>query len=330
VKAIVCTKYGPPEVLQLQEVVKPVPGNDEILIKIYATSVTAADIIDRSSAFPPWLWPSARIAIGLTKPRNPVLGFELAGEVEAIGSDVKSFKVGDNIFASTFEFGFGCYAQYKCLKEKGTVAKKPVNMSYEEAAAVPLGGLTALTFIRDRARIHGGQKVLIYGASGSVGTYAVQLASYYGAEVTGVCSTGNIEVVKSLGADKVIDYTQEDFTQNGETYDIVFDVVNKSSFSRCKNSLRQRGIYLATFPTIKFVFQMLWTSIIGRKKAMSGEASEKAEDLVYLKGLIEGGKMKSVVDRIYPLEQMVEAHKYVEKGHKKGNVVITVGHNDPL
>ena len=327
-KAIVCTKYGSPEVLQLQEVAKPVPRNDEILIRLHATSVTAADIMDRSSAFPFWLWLFARISIGLIRPRNPILGFELAGEVEAIGPDVKSFKVGDDIFASTFEFGFGCYAQYRCLKEKGTVAKKPVNMTYEEAATVPLSGLAALAFVRDRARIHNGQKVLINGASGGIGTYAVQLASYYGAEVTGVCSTGNIEMVKCLGATKVIDYTRQDFEQNCETYDIILDVVNKSSFSRCRKSLRQGGIYLATFPTMKFIIQMLWTSMIGSKKAISGEASEKADDLHFLKELIEAGKLKSIIDRGYPLEQMIEAHRYVEQGRKKGNVVITVAHDD--
>ena len=326
-KAVVCTKYGPPDVLKLKEVDKPTPRDNEVLVKIHATTVTAADVIDRSSTFPPWLWLFARISLGLTRPKNPILGFELAGEIESVGKDIKQFKEGDQVYASTFEFGFGCYAEYKCLPEEGAVAIKPANMTYEEAAAVPLGGLTALTFLRDRANVQSGQKVLIYGASGSIGTFTVQLAKYFGAEVTGVCSTTNQEMVKSLGADKVIDYTEEDFTKSGQTYDVIFDTVNKSSFSRCKGSLKQRGIYLATFPTIVFILQMLWTSMIGSKKVISGEASEKAEDLIFLKDLIEVGKLKPVIDRSYPLEQIAEAHRYVEKGHKKGSVVITVGHN---
>ena len=328
-KAVVCTRYGPPEVLKLTEVLKPVPKDNETLIKIYATSVTQADVIDRSSVFPhPWMWPLARMSIGFMRPRKAILGFELAGEVESVGRDVRNYKKGDKVFASTFEFGFGCYAEYTCVSETAALATMPNNMTYEEAATVPLGGLTALSFIRDRANVQRGQKVLIYGASGSVGTYAVQLAKYYGAEVTGICSTSNLEMVKSLGADKVIDYTVEDFTKNGETYDVIFDVVNKSSFSLCKNSLKQRGIYLATFPSISFLLQMLWTSIIGDKKVIGGEASEKAEDLFFLKELIEANKIKSIIDRRYPLEEIVEAHRYVEKGHKKGHVVITVEHND--
>ena len=327
-KAIICTKYGPPDVLQLKEVEKPVPKDNEILVRIHATTVTAADVINRSFTFPPYLWLFARISLGIMRPKNPILGFELAGEIESVGKNVEYWKEGDQVFASTFEFGFGCYAEYKCLPEEGAIAIKPVNMTYEAAAAIPLGGLTALTFLRDKARIQSGQKVLIYGASGSVGTYAVQLAKYFGAEVTGVCSTTNLEMVKSLGADKVIDYTKEDFTKSCETYDIVFDVVNKSSFSHCKSSLTQRGIYLATFPTLTFIIQMLWTSMVGSKKAVSGEASEKAEDLDLLKELIETGELKPVIDRCYPLEQTAEAHRYVETGHKKGNVVITVEHNN--
>ena len=327
-KAIICTKYGPPDVLQLKEVEKPVPKDNEILVRIHATTVTAADVINRSFTFPPYLWLFARISLGIMRPKNPILGFELAGEIESVGKNVEYWKEGDQVFASTFEFGFGCYAEYKCLPEEGAIAIKPVNMTYEAAAAIPLGGLTALTFLRDRARIQSGQKVLIYGASGSIGTYAVQLGRYFGAEVTGVCSTTNLEMVKSLGADKVIDYTKEDFTKSCETYDIVFDVVNKSSFSHCKSSLTQRGIYLATFPTLTFIIQMLWTSMVGSKKAVSGEASEKAEDLDLLKELIETGELKPVIDRCYPLEQTAEAHRYVETGHKKGNVVITVEHNN--
>jgi NADPH:quinone reductase-like Zn-dependent oxidoreductase len=326
-KAVVCTKYGSPDVLQLKEVEKPIPRDNEVLVKIHATSVTAADVIDRSFTFPPYLWLFARMSLGLTKPKNPIPGFELAGEIETTGKDVKLYKKGDNVFASTFEFGFGCYAEYKCLNEKGILAKKPINMTFQEAATVPLGGLTALSFLRDRAHIERGQSILINGASGSVGTYAVQLAKYYGAEVTGVCSTSNLEMVKSLGADKVIDYTKEDFTKSRETYDVIFDTVNRSSFSFCKNALKRRGIYLATFPTMVFLFQMLWTSMIGNKKVISGEASEKAEDLNFLKDLIEEGKIRTVIDRSYPLEQIAEAHWYVEQGHKRGNLVITVEHS---
>jgi NADPH:quinone reductase-like Zn-dependent oxidoreductase len=323
-KAVICTKYGSPEVLQLKEVAKPIPEDNEILVRVYATTVSTADVIDRSFSLPPYLWPFARLSLGITKPRKPILGFELAGEIESVGKEVKLYKEGDPVFASTFEFGFGCYAEYKCLTEDGVVAIKPTNMTYEEAAAVPLGGLTALAFLRDRANVQSGQKVLICGASGSIGTYAIQLAKYFGAEVTGVCSTTNLEMVKSLGADIVIDYTKEYFTKSGETYDIILDAVNKMSFSRCKNSLKRRGIYLTTFPTISFILQMLRTSMIGSKKAISGEASEKAEDLIFLKGLAEAGKIRPVIDRRYPLEKIVEAHRYVETGHKRGNVVITV------
>ena len=320
-KAIVFTKYGPPDVLQLKEVEKPIPKGNEILVRVHATTVTAADVIDRSSTFPPWLWLFARMSLGIIRPKNPILGFELAGEIESVGKDIKRFKEGDQVFASTFEFGFGCYAEYKCLPEEGAVAIKPANMTYEEAAAASLGGLTALTFLRDRANIQSGQKVLIYGASGSIGTYAVQLAKYYGAEVTGVCSTTNLELVKSLGADKVIDYTKEDFTKSGQTYDVIFDVVIKTSFSRCKSSLKQRGLYLTTgWPLL----QALWTSMVGSKKIIFGIMSQNPENLIFLKELIEAGKIKSVIDRRYPLEQMAEAHRYVETGHKKGNVVINV------
>ncbi|MFC1948519.1 NAD(P)-dependent alcohol dehydrogenase [Chloroflexota bacterium] len=327
-KAIVCTKYGPPEVLQLKEVPKPTPRENEILVKIHATTVTAADVIDRSFSFPPYLKPAAKLSLGITRPKKPILGFELAGEIETIGNNVKKYKEGDKVFASTFEFGFGCYAEYVCLSETDTIALMPTNMTYEEAAAVPLGGLTALSFLRSDAKITKGQQILIYGASGSVGTYAVQLAKYYGAEITGVCSTANLEMVKSLGADSVIDYTITDFTNSSKVYDIIFDVVNKLSFSRCKNSLKRQGVYLVTFPSFRFLMQMLWTSITSNKNAKSGEASGKPEDLVFLKDLIEDGKLKPVIDKIYPLEEIADAHTYVEQGHKKGNVVITVSSNN--
>jgi NADPH:quinone reductase-like Zn-dependent oxidoreductase len=323
VKAIVYTKYGPPDVLQLKEVEKPTPKDNEVLIRVYATTVTAADYRIRSFTVPIEFWLPARIAFGLIKPKNPILGTELSGEIEALGKDVKLFKKGDQVFGIDGS-GFGAYAEYICRPEQGVLVKKPVNMTYEEAAAIPFGAHTALFFLRDKGNIQRGQKVLIYGASGGVGTAAVQLARHFGAEVTGVCSTTNLELVKSLGADKVIDYTKEDFTKSGETYDIIFDTVGKTSFSRCKNLLKQKGIYLATVFGLKELVHMLWISMIGSKKAIYTVATERTEDLIFLKGLIEAGKIKSVIDRRYPLEQTAEAHRYAEKGHKKGNVVVTL------
>jgi len=324
-KAIVCTKYGPPDVLQLKEVKRPTPKDNEVLIRVYATTVTSGDCRIRSFTFPPWFRLPGRIMYGLRKPRKKIPGNELSGEIESVGKDVTLFRKGDQVLGISWGTSFqGATAEYKCLPEDGMVAIKPANMTYEEAAALPVGGLTALHFLR-KGGIQRGQKVLIFGASGSVGTFAVQLARYFEAEVTGVCSTTNIEMVKSLGADKVIDYTKEDFTKNGQTYDIIFDTVIKTSFSRSKSSLKQRGVYItADWPLL----QALWTSMVGSKKVIFGIARQNPEDLMFLKELIEAGQIKSVIDRRYPLEQIAEAHRYVDKGHKKGNVVITLEHNN--
>jgi len=302
-KAIVATKYGPPEVLQLQEIAKPVPRDHEILVKVHATTVNAGDSRMRSFTVPPVFWLPARIALGLRKPRNSILGMELSGEIEAVGKNVTRFKVGDSIFASTFKANFGAHAEFKCLPEDGAVALKPVNASYQEAATLAIGANTAMSFLK-KGNIQPGKKVLIYGASGSVGTFAVQLAKYFGAEVIGVCSSTNVDMVRSLGADKVIDYMKEDFTKSGEIYDMIFDTVGKTTPSQCKRLLNNSGVYL--------------NSVSG------GTVVPRFEDLVLLKELTEKRRLKPVIDRCYPFEQMVEAHRYVDQGRKKGNVVITL------
>jgi NADPH:quinone reductase-like Zn-dependent oxidoreductase len=312
-KAIVCTKYGPPEVLQIREVEKPIPEDYEVLIKIFATTCHVGDVRVRSFKVPFWQMIPFRLYLGIRKPKRAILGMELAGKVEAIGKSVKRFKKGDQVFAST-GFVFGAYAEYVCLPEdganvrKGLMAIKPANMTYEQAAAgAATGGITALYVLR-RAHIQSGQKVLIYGASGSVGTYAVQLARYFGAEVIGVCSTTNLGIVKSLGADTVIDYTKEDFTNRGEHYDFILNAVGKRKAKlQCQKALTPNGRHVTVD---------------------DGSPKLQIEDLILLKELVETGKLKPVIDRCYPLERMVEAHRYVDQGHKKGNVVITMDHQE--
>ncbi len=326
-KAVVYEKYGSPEVLELREVAKPAPEDNEVLVKVSVTTVTVADSRVRSFTVPPSFWLPARIALGIRKPKKAILGAELAGEVESVGKDVKLFKKGDQVFASALEHGWGGYAEYKCLPEDGLLAIRSAKLTREEATTIPIGGRTALYFLRE-AKIQRGQKVLIYGASGSVGTFAVQLAKYFGAEVTGVCSTANLELVKSLGADKVIDYTQEDFTENGETYDVIFDTVGKASYSGCLRSLKEDGTYLQAVSAPGISMRMRWTSMTSSRKLVGGGPPPKSEDLLFLEELVEAGKIKPVIDRVYPMEQIIEAHRYVDQGHKKGNVVITVEHKN--
>ena len=316
-QAMVYTKYGPPEVFQLKEVPDPIPKDNQILIKIAATSVSSGDWKLRKAE--PFI---IRLFFGMIRPRKTILGYVLVGKVIAMGKKVSLFKQGDEVWGTT-GMSMGAYAHYKCLPEKAVVTKKPSNMTHEQAAAIPFGGNTALYYLR-KANIKSAHKVLIYGASGAVGTAAVQLAKYFGANVTAVCSTTNIAMVSSLGADKVIDYTKEDFSKTAERYDIIFDTVGKTNFNGCINLLNKNGYLLLTAPGFLDMLKGIWVSLGNDKKVVSGVMSETADDLLFLKNLIEQNKMKAVIDRCYPLEQLADAHRYVEQGHKKGNVVITL------
>ncbi|MFZ4107221.1 NAD(P)-dependent alcohol dehydrogenase [Flavobacterium sp.] len=316
-KAIVYKKYGTPEVLKLNEVIKPMPHKNEILLKIAATAVNSGDIrLRKADPF------SIRLIFGLIKPKVNILGSVFSGVIESVGEDVIKFKVGDLVFGHT-DMGFGAYAEYKCLPEKSSIALKPANISHKESAVIPFGGVTALYFIR-KAMIRPGQKVIVIGASGAVGIAAVQLAKEFGANVTGVCSTKNIALVKSIGADNVIDYTMDDFTMNGETYDVIFDTVKAISLSRSLKVLNKDGIVILSAAGISEMLQGIWISLTSTKKVITGIISHKAEDIIFLKELIESDKLKPVIDKTYPLEKMSEAHVYVEKGHKKGNVAIEI------
>ena len=321
-KAIVCSKYGPPEVLQFKEEYKPVPKNNELLIRVYTVFVGIEDSMQRKGK--PYF---GRVFVGLTRPKKPILGTEFCGEIEEIGKDVKLFKKGDRVFGVTGS-GFGCYAEYMCMPEAGLLSIKPPNMTNEEAAPV-CGALAAWNLLKAIANIQSGQKVLIYGASGSIGSAAVQIAKVFGVEVTGVCSSSNMDMVKSLGADIVIDKTDEDFTENGLTYDVILDVSGKPSSLQFKNSLNKRGFYLTTYPTISILFQTFWTSLFSRKKVVFSATGLKpvSERLSFLKELIKlinEGKLKTIIDKKFQFEQMIDAHRYVERGLERGNVVVTI------
>ena len=322
-KAVLFTQYGPPEVLQLKEVEKPVPADNEVLIRTHAATVIAGDCEFRSFNFPLWFWLPLRVYAGLTRPKRVnILGQELAGVVESVGKDVTRFKPGDAVFAAT-EISLGAYAEYKCMREDRTLALKPANMTFEEAAAVPTGGLNALHYLR-KADIKTGEHVLINGACGSIGSFAVQLAKHFGAVVTGVDSTDKLDALREVGVDHVIDYTEEDFTRSGKAYDVIFDVVGKSSFSRSVKLLKPNGRYLLANPRVSSMVRGVWTSMTSDKKVIFAFAPYRAEDLAFLRELIEAGKLGSIIDRRYPLEQIAEAHRYVDAGLKKGNVVITL------
>jgi NADPH:quinone reductase-like Zn-dependent oxidoreductase len=324
--AIVYESYGSPDVLEFKEVEKPAPKSDQVLIKIHATTVTSADWRVRSLTVPTGFRLMMRLVFGFSKPKQPILGSELAGVIESVGSSVTQFKVGDAVFAFA-DADMGCHAQYKCLSQDSAIALKPANMSFEEAAAMSFGATTALDFFR-RAKLQRGESVLINGASGAVGTAAIQLAKHFGVDVTAVCSTSNLDFVKSLGANHVIDYTKADFTQNGKTYDVIMDNAGTAPFSRSKGSLKPNGSLLLVLAGLPEMLQGLWVSISSKQKVIAGPASSKAEDLRYLAELAVECKFKPVIDRSYPFEQIVEAHRYVDIGRKKGNVAITINHTD--
>ncbi|MHA2248073.1 MAG: NAD(P)-dependent alcohol dehydrogenase [Candidatus Hodarchaeales archaeon] len=321
-KAIVCTKYGSPEVLQLQEMKKPIPKPNEVLIRVYATTATLYDCWSRSGTAPPGFKLLMRLVAGIRKPKQPIFGTELAGKIEAVGSTVTRFKVGNRIWAY-LGMNQGAYVDYICLPEDGVLAEAPTNMTYEEAAAVQQGVLTALYFLR-AGNIEKGQKILIFGASGGVGSFAVQLSKYFGAEVTGIASTAKLDYVKALGADKIIDYTREDFTKSEEMYDIILDTIGKTNIGKSKKLLKKDGIYLFTTFGLPKLLRILWLQLVNRKKAFYGTLEETTEDLNFLKELIEGESIKAVIDKRFPMDQAAEAHRYVETGQKMGQVVITM------
>ncbi|MBY8998898.1 MAG: NAD(P)-dependent alcohol dehydrogenase [Candidatus Thorarchaeota archaeon] len=323
-KAIVCPKYGPPEILQIKDVAKPTPKENEVLIRIIRATVTAGDCEIRRFDFPSWLWILARLGFGIRGPRNQILGQELSGEIEEVGKDVTRFKLGDQVFGTT-GFGMGAYAEYNCLPELGdtVITLKPSNLTFDEAATIPTGGITAMHFLK-KANIQPGQKVLINGAGGSIGTIGVQLCKFWGAEVTAVDSTSKLDMLRSIGADHVVDYTKEEFAERGVIYDAIFDIVGKAPWSGIKRSLTEDGFYLNGYPTISRSLRGRWMASRSNRTYVGGSATDNLEDLVFLTELFEAGTLKAVIDRRYPLEEIVEAHKYVESGQKIGNVVITV------
>lgn len=325
-RVVVYEEYGPPEVLQVMEVEKPTPKDNEILIKTHATTVTSGDWRVRSLNVPVGFGLIMRLVFGISRPKQPILGTELAGVVESVGKDVRKFKPGDRVFAFS-DAAMGCYAEYKCMPEDGAVVPIPFNLSFEEAAGISFGGTTALHFLR-KAKLRGGEKVLINGASGGVGTVAVQLAKHFGAHVTGVCSSANMELVRSLGADHVIDYTKEEFSQNGEKYDVIVDTIGNAPFSRSRDSLREGGQLLLLTAELLEMLLAPWRSMTSGKKIIVGTGSGGAEELRFLANLAEKGRFRPVIDQCFPFEMIVEAHRYVDTGRKKGNVIITFTHDD--
>lgn len=321
-KAIVCERYGPPEVLQIKDIATPIPGDNEVRIKTHVTTVNSADCRVRSLNVPAGFGLLARLGLGISKPRQPILGSELSGTVEAVGKDVRTFKVGDPVFAFG-DSGMGCYAEYRCMPEDGLLVHKPDNLTYEQAAALSFGGTTALHFLR-LANLQRGERVLVNGASGAVGTACVQLARHFGAEVTGVCSRANVELVRSLGASHVIDYTQEDFTKNGIEYDVIIDAVGTAPYSRSQASLTEQGRLLLIIAPLAAMLQIPWVSLTSRKKIIAGVAIGRREDLQLLAELAAAGEYQPVLDRQYPFEEMAEAHRYVDGGRKKGSVTLSL------